>query len=151
MMSEPEESTGSVRQTPIVSVAITAEEAVNYATQQNGLPVVRKIIITNLAGEPHSDIRVCVQTQPAFASPWETWISRISPGEIYSLDPVDLVLSSFFLQNVTERLTGSVTVTLYAGEQQIGSATSMISIYAFNEWIGQLSGRFPLIDIIFII
>ncbi len=136
MIGEPEESTGSVRETPIVSVAIIAEEAVHYATQQNGLPVVRKITITNLVKDSFSDIKVCVQTQPAFASPWETWISRISPGEIYSLDPVDLVLSSVFLQNVTERLTGSVTVTLYAGDRQIGSATSRISIYAYNEWIG---------------
>ncbi|MBN1167599.1 MAG: hypothetical protein JXA44_10790 [Methanospirillaceae archaeon] len=62
MINEPEESVGSVRQSPIVLIAITAEEAVHDATQQNGLSVVQKITITNLAENPLSDIKVCVQT-----------------------------------------------------------------------------------------
>ena len=57
---------------PIASVKLTVQldSRINYALQQNDVPVVKEIHIENLSATPIKDLRLEVRAEPQFASTW---------------------------------------------------------------------------------
>ena len=119
-----------------LKVDILYTPVVNFAMQQNHAPVVRAVKVLNLGDTPASDITLRISFEPAFALDYETHIERIEPGCEETMDAVPIVCSTVFLSNLTERMLGSMKVTLSGGEDNLYEAVYPISVLTFNEWGG---------------
>src|SRR4030067_2607312 len=83
---------------------------INFAMQQNDVPVVKSLAIENRSGSVLRNLLVRIKAEPEFAIDWTARIDHIGEAPTYRLDKVDLVLSPRFLGGVTEGLAGLLNV-----------------------------------------
>lgn len=119
-----------------VSVEVQLSRTVNYASQQNDVPVIHSLLIKNMTDSILQDVQVSIETEPAFAAPIERRVASIGPGETYNLGTLDLTLSHDFLFHLTERVLGIVHVTITSAEGAIVRASEKIAVLAYDEWSG---------------
>ena len=79
---------------------------VNFAMQQNYVPVIRNLVIQNDSSEKLKDLAVTITFSPAFAEDYECEIESISAGESLEIAPVRIRLSTDFLFGLTEKISG---------------------------------------------
>ncbi|MBI2842661.1 MAG: DUF3320 domain-containing protein [Armatimonadetes bacterium] len=121
-----------------ISVELELGRTVNYATQQNDVPVIHSLRVRNATDSVLQDVRVSINTEPAFATPMDRTIASIGPGETYNLGTLDLALSHDFLFQLTERVLGNVHVTVTTTEDTVRTGEK-VALLAYDEWSG-LSG-----------
>lgn len=112
------------------------DPTVNYALQQNDVPVIKQLRLTNSGGECLKDVLVRVEVEPDFASTWEGRVTSLEPGASYAFGHVPLQLSPKFLAELTERVAGTITVSVSASGQELKQETARIDVLAYDEWSG---------------
>lgn len=122
-----------------VSVEILLSQTVNYASQQNDIPVIHSLRIKNVSESVLEDVRVSISTEPAFAAPMEMRITSIGPDETYNLGKIDLALSHDFLFQLTERVLGTVSIIVTSSDGVEVRKNEKVAVLAYDEWSG-LSG-----------
>lgn len=112
------------------------DERVNFARQQNAVPLIRSIVLTNTGETTVEDIVVEVESDPGFAELYRAPISRINAGESYELRPVDLTLSPGYLSGLAERIRGQLIISVSAAGRAESHRNLPIDILAYDEWAG---------------
>lgn len=120
----------------MISIELDYDRTVNYAMQQNDVPVVKTLRILNGSEVTLRDLLVRITSEPAFAAPWESRISVINSGETFNKGVVDLPLSHDYLAGLTERVAGSLCVEVIQENAVLTSSTQRIDVLAFDEWNG---------------
>ena len=117
---------------------ITGEfcSVINFAMQQNHVPVVRRLRITNLTEKPLQNISVHITSDPQMIAPFTTEITQLSPGQTMELSPLPLSLIPSFLLSLTERVEGTIMVTASQGDEQLDLFSKDIALLAYDEWSG---------------
>ena len=62
-----------------VALELIHDPTVNYALQQNDVPIVKQLRITNSGNECLKDLLVYIQVEPGFAHPWEGRVTSLEP------------------------------------------------------------------------
>ncbi len=119
-----------------VTCELLHDQTVNYAVQQNHVPIIKRLRVTNTSTTPLTRCQVTVTSAPAFALPFTTTVDLLPPGEAVDLKSIDLQLSGEFLAGLTERLAGTLTVTVTHGSETLAITHSPIDMLAFDEWNG---------------
>jgi len=96
-MGETGKETASDEGNKIISIELDYDRTVNYAMQQNDVPVVKGLRIVNGSENVLRNLLVRITTEPAFAASWETRVAALNPGETFNLVVVDLPLFHDFL------------------------------------------------------
>ncbi|MDH7601700.1 MAG: DUF4011 domain-containing protein, partial [Armatimonadota bacterium] len=119
----------------LISIDVYLSRTVNYAMQQNDVPVIRRLVLHNKTDSALSDIEVHISSDPPFAETSVYRIESMGPRSSYQLSPVNLLLSHVYLSNLTERVNGVVRITAKAGDSYSTSHEN-ISVLAYDEWGG---------------
>src|SRR5262245_41655756 len=98
-----------------IRITFTYDPAINYAFQQNLIPVLRELVVRN-GDFPRKELKVSLRTEPAFADAVELHIQSLEADGEFKVGPLDLKLSCEFLENLTEPVTGSLHVEVMEGE-----------------------------------
>lgn len=120
---------------PQPRLSIIYDRSINYAFQQNSIPVVKALRFQN-NGLSRRDLVFRVTTEPTFAPPTEIRLQAIDPAGEFQVSPLDLKLSHDFLADLNEKVAGWLKVELLEGENVLQSITEPISLLARNEWCG---------------
>ena len=120
---------------PPPQISIIYDRSINYAFQQNSIPVVKALRLQN-NGRPRKDLVLRVTTEPAFAPPTEIRLQAIAPAGEFQVSPLDLKLSHDFLAELNEKVSGWLKVEMLEGGEVVQSITEPISLLARNEWCG---------------
>lgn len=83
-----------------------------------------------------ADIHVKIECGPEFANRWEHQIDVIPANQSLILNVHDFRLSSRFLSELTEKITGEIEVTITAGEEVIFRKNYSVDVLAFDQWNG---------------
>ncbi len=118
---------------PVLSLSY--DHAINYAFQQNSIPVVKELHLKN-DGTARKDLILRVTTEPAFAHPVEVRLQALAADGEFRVAPLDLKLSHDFLAGLNEKVAGWLKVELLEGESVVQSITEPITLLARNEWCG---------------
>lgn len=118
---------------PVLSLSY--DHAINYAFQQNAIPVVKELHLQN-DGTARKDLVLRVTTEPAFAAPLEVRLQGIEADGEFRVAPLDVKLSHDFLAGLNEKVAGWLKVELVEGEETVQSITEPITLLARNEWCG---------------
>ena len=109
---------------------------INFAMQQNHVPVIREIVIGNNSDDVVRNVEISVCFEPEFALEYKTLVEEIAPGAEVKLQVVPIAVSTEFLAGLTERISGNIKVLARSGEGVLGMTVREISVLAFNEWGG---------------
>jgi len=121
-----------------LKISLVYDQAINYAFQQNAIPVVKELRFCNDA-TPRKNLIIRITTEPAFAEPVELRLQGIDAGGEFRVAPLDLKLSPDFLVKLNEKVSGWLKVEVVEGDSIICSKTEPVSLLARNEWCGLVS------------
>jgi len=120
------------------NIELTFDRAINYAFQQNAIPIVKEMRVRNDVS-PRQNLLIRIFTEPLFAEPVELRLQGIEPGSEYRVAPLELKLSHDFLAGLNEKVSGWLKVEVVEAGATIWSRTEAISLLARNEWCGLVS------------
>lgn len=109
---------------------------INFAMQQNYVPVIYSIIVSNNGDEPVEDLTVKICSEPQFADVCQEHISLIEPHRSIEIKPVAFKAYTEFLYTLTEKTLGRITVEVISGEETVAQCSSDIELLAYDEWNG---------------
>ncbi len=109
---------------------------INFAMQQNYVPVFRNIVMSNNTKDELKNVRLRISFEPEFAKTFESVPFDLRPGEPVEVSPVNIILLSEQLFSLTEKLVGSVTIEAIQGEEVIAEECRSIELLAYDQWSG---------------
>lgn len=121
-----------------VSVGGNLTESINFAMQQNYVPVIRNLVVSNENEETLSNLDLKITFDPEFAKEYTYHIDEIQAGQYVEVSPVRIQLKTEFLFSLTEKMIGTIRIELFQGEEKLYSFDEGIELLAFDEWSGLL-------------
>ncbi len=121
--------------TPL-KIEIEADGTINYAMQQNDVPIIKLLRITNQADVTLNDLTITISTEPCFAEEMVLKLSSLSPQGSHNFGPIDLHPSHNYLAHLTEKVTGSLDISVKKGDELLLSHKARIDVLAYDEWSG---------------
>jgi len=121
-----------------IKVGGNITKTINFAMQQNYVPIVRNLVIYNESQENVSNIDVKISFEPDFAKEFVYNVAEIKAGSSVEIAPVRISLKSEFLFSLTEKMVGTINIKVVQGENVLFSEDNSIELLALNEWSGLL-------------
>lgn len=121
------------------ALALDSQPTIGYASQQNAVPVVRAITLSNASETALIQIELEVSSSPAFVQPARFRFEQLEPGEFRRLHPVDLQIDHGYLTRLDEAERGSIVVRATAAGQAVAETVSEVEILAGDHWAGTRS------------
>lgn len=119
-----------------IKIDVTVTTKLGFASQQNAVPVLRELEITNNSESNYDDLALILTASPAFIE-GKTWkIDRLPKGDSLHITDRDLKLDAAYLADLTESLRGELKLSLCCADQTLVTETFEIEILANNEWGG---------------
>ncbi len=131
-------STPSPDITPGITIRGNFVRSINFAMQQNYVPIIRNLTVQNETGNPLTDLDLKVRFQPDFAREYTCHLEEIPTGQSVEVTPVRISLKTEYLFSLTEKLLGQVTVELFQGQECLHTLETEIELLAPDQWSGLL-------------
>lgn len=124
--------------TPIPSPILELQvlPAINFALQQNHVPVIRELILTNNTDHDWKQVSVEITSEPACTLSWKHSLEQLAAGAGHSFRQFPLQLSSQYLSTLTEKISGSLLVKVTAGDVIVHEEHHPVNLLAFDQWSG---------------
>lgn len=119
-----------------VGIRLDLNTRINYAMQQNDIPVIHAVHINNGSEESLRDLKLRIISEPYFAELWEQGIALVERRSIYNISSVELSLSPAYLSELTEGVRGQLRCEVWQGEEKLAEQVEKISLQTRNEWGG---------------
>lgn len=120
----------------IVSVGGHINASINFAMQQNYVPVIRNLIVGNNSDITMENIDLKISFEPEFAGEFLYHIENIPANGSVEISPVRITTNTEFLFSLTEKMVGNITIELLQGGERIYSHTDQIELLAYDQWSG---------------
>ena len=109
---------------------------VNYAMQQNHVPVARRLLVKNDTDTDWRNVIITLSIEPDFASTWQHRIETIPAGGAVELDAIRILIRPQVLAELTERIAGNLTLKITSGDSTIFEEQYPLNILAYDQWNG---------------
>jgi hypothetical protein len=110
--------------------------AINYAFQQNHVPTIRELTITNHSENDWKDISLTISSEPDFAEVWNAELAFLGSAQSQQFTNIPLSVSTKFLAELTEKITGKLSLTIQVGDEITFQQTYPIDVLPFDQWPG---------------
>lgn len=122
-----------------INIRTEIDQRINFAMQQNDVPVIKLVQIENLSGNSLNNLQLLIISDPPFAHHWQEKIDLIPEDSTYDLKSLNLELSPKFLGELTERIRGLLSFQLFHTDELIGTSERTVELLARDEWSGLVS------------
>lgn len=122
----------------VVTVGGNINASINFAMQQNYVPVIRNLTVNNESEDILTDLDVKVTFEPEFAKEYTYHIDSIDPKSSVEISPVRIQTKCEFLFSLTEKIVGTITVAVCQNNEKLFTYENQIELLALNEWSGLL-------------
>lgn len=129
---------GTKPDTSQIQMDFSCLSVINYALEQNGLPVIQRCQVYNGSESDLHDVQLRITASPSFAKEYQRIISVIPAKAEIELKDINLVLDGEYLASLTEKAAGTFTAELVYQEKLLCSQVIPVSVLTFNEWHGYL-------------
>ena len=109
---------------------------VNFAMQQNGVPVIRNLVVQNTSEADWQNVQATITLEPEIATRWQQQLDGLPTGEKWEIRNSWLNLSTTYLAELTERVTGNLMLTITANGEIVFQQHYPIDILAYDQWNG---------------
>lgn len=132
----PEPSVTEVLPEAKLALECEHDARLQWALQQNDVPLVKRVRVTNEGEESLEDLRVEVRVGDELAEPWTARLAALSPGGSWNLEEVRLNLRPDRLRSQLERERVHLKVEVLQGARILATKDWPLEVLAFNEWAG---------------
>ena len=101
---------------------------INFAMQQNYVPVFRNIVKTNDTDEELTSIKLRIRFETEFAKTFESAPVDLKPSQPFETAPINIIINADYLSRLTEKLVGSFTIEALQGDEVIAEITCTIEL-----------------------
>ena len=119
-----------------VNIELTYSQIINYAMQQNFIPLIKRLVLKNTSTENYRDIEIEIKAEPGFAHTWTARVDSLPSESSVELDQAVVRLSSDFLVQLTEKTLGTLTLCLKSGGDELCCAHYDVEILPHDQWSG---------------
>ena len=119
-----------------INVSGQINSYVNFAMQQNYVPVIRSITVHNESEESLENLNLKISFEPAFAKEYNYNIPAVDAGGSVEISPVKIIMSAEYLFSLTEKLVGTISIEVYSEDERLFEYNSDIEILAYDQWCG---------------
>lgn len=119
-----------------LTIAVSHLPRVHYAMQQNDVPIVGELTVTNAGAHDLVDLDVRITIDGGLAKPRHLHVDRIPAGGTWRLGPLALELDGEVLVRQTEREKTRLRVRVTTKDALIAEHDASIEILAYDEWSG---------------
>ena len=109
------ERTEQTKATPAIQLLPQLTPVINYALQQNRLPILPQVTIQNHTDTALCGVTLAVESAPAMLLPFTQQIEQIPPQSEYTLQGLNVQADPAYLAELTERVRGRITIRLTCG------------------------------------
>ena len=109
---------------------------INFSLQQNHVPVIKTLTISNISETDWEMVSIEIKTEPTVVLPWKQHIPGLKKQETRELGAVQLDLDTQYLAELTEKITGHFTLTASIGSELIYEKAFPVDILAYDQWNG---------------
>ena len=119
-------------------LSVDAEYApfVNFAMQQNAVPLLRALSLTNFSDKQANNVTVRVWSDPPVIAEKTLRVDFVGPGTSYSFKDLSLMLLRKPLRGQSEREEGHLCIEIAADGLPPSQQLFPLSVLAYNEWFG---------------
>jgi very-short-patch-repair endonuclease/DNA polymerase III delta prime subunit len=118
------------------AIELEYDGRINFAMQQNAIPVVKLLRIVNNSDVPLEDLTVSLRLDPELSEAFEHRIAGLAAHSAFTLEAPDLIISPGRLVNLIERETALVSVEVSCSGIETVKKSWPVEVLAFNEWNG---------------
>lgn len=136
MNDTPIDAAHRMEEPPRVTLLAQLTPVINYALQQNRLPILPRLTIQNHTDALLSGLTLTAESTPSFLLPFAQRIEQIPPHSEYTLQDLNLQADPAYLAGLTERVQGRVLLRLSDAEGTLAEYSSEAVALAFDEWQG---------------
>lgn len=122
-----------------VGLELVADPTLGYAAQQNAVPVLRALTVTNQSEAAIENLEVHIACSPGFADGARLRFDRLAPAETRCISPIDLRANHAYLADLQESVNAEIRATAISDGEQIGAASRPIDVLAYDQWAGTRS------------
>ena len=119
-----------------IMVDVDMNPSVNFAMQQNHVPLINALSIKNISAEVLSDLIVEITSDPAFAEPWKCSIAELQPLQEVRLSSIPLLMSPSFLANLSEGVSGHLRLRVGTSQVALFDFSLPVELDAYDFWRG---------------
>lgn len=109
---------------------------VNFASAQNGVSVLKRIILKNHAARPLEDLTLVLESRPALFRKKIWNIARIEAGGELSLTDLSTPLDPALLAGLNEAELGQISLSVHKNETCLLEQHNTVDMLARDEWGG---------------
>lgn len=122
----------------IVSVGGNINKSINFAMQQNYVPVIRNLVVNNESEAALENLELKISFEPEFAREYVYHIDSIAPGGSIDISPVKIQTKTEFLFSLTEKMIGTIIVDVIRDGETLFTYENPIELLAYDQWSGLL-------------
>lgn len=119
-----------------LTAELTYTSVVNYAIQQNKIPIVRNLIIENSSENNLENLSLTISSEPNFTNKCDHRLDLIPKNQSLELNFPDLKLIPKILSDLTEKLIGHLILTISSEERILLEKKYPIEVLTFDQWNG---------------
>jgi len=119
-----------------LQIEFTCLPALNFALQQNHVPIVRTLFIQNTGTEVFTDVRLQMVSEPEFMPVWTQTIPAVQPGERLEIKNKMFKISGDYLANVTERTSAHLILSVFVEGEKVIQQEVPIDLLTYEQWNG---------------
>ncbi len=109
---------------------------VNFAMQQNRVPVVRKLLLKNEGEVAIENVKLVVSLSPGFCETEDYVVDTILPGTVIEVKDVVLDFSAEELSALTEKVNAEICLVILRDNEEVDKKEFPIDILPFDYWAG---------------
>ena len=127
---------GGVKVDNIVTVGGHINASINFAMQQNYVPVIRSLVVNNNSEEVLENISLKITFEPEFAKEFTYHIGSIPAKSSAEISPVRISTNTDLLFSLTEKMVGNITIEVLQNGENIFTYQNTIELLACDQWSG---------------
>ena len=108
----------------------------NLAFQQNAIPLVQELLLTNLSSSTLTDLACTFRSVPGMILPKTVHVESIGAGETLALHDIGVELSYPFLASLSESVRGSLKLQIESKGQLLYGQDYEVTAFAPDQWTG---------------
>lgn len=119
-------------------ITMQMTSVLNYALQQNKLPIIQKLLIHNKTAEAYQNIRLRIWSIPEMVRPLELNLEILPSDTPFLVKDAVLQANGEYLAGLTERVEGTLYLSLSREEELLQEEHYEMTALAFDEWHGSV-------------
>jgi superfamily I DNA and/or RNA helicase/very-short-patch-repair endonuclease len=120
----------------MLKLNLSYSSSVNFAMQQNHVPIIKNIHIINEDDESIDDIKITLSFVPNLTDKIERYIDTISGKTTLEIRDMEFSVSSKYLSELTERILCEIVVSISKNDESVLINKYPIEILPFDQWAG---------------